>query len=408
MGHRRLDGQRGAAFGVTMRKWFLLGAIAFGAGVVGFCLGWGPSYRRPSQQAVSSAHSPSAGKSTLRSIASELQGQSGAPSKHSSTEPLSHTPRYPPPADPKVTIESIQREIAEVANRLIERYPNDPRAFTVAARERAIAGRTVEAMERFQKCLQLNPGAAEAYYGMARLEAQKGNTQRALDLMNKAFRLDPALGEDPALAEADRVFAQELMNAGRIAEAAEVLEARIARASRPSAREAKTYVLLGQAYLQSDQWEKAKRALETAATLDPEDPRVHYGLAACFARLGQTETARRHQERFRSLQAKEDAADRDSLRVRDDLATLREYAAMVLLSAGNVYLMHDDMRQAEEHWLRAAVLDPTQVPCRQALLYLYSQENRRQEALRVREDLRRLESGGSPEPAGPSPSTTNP
>ncbi len=72
------------------------------------------------------------------------------------------------------------------------------------------------------------------------------------------------------------------------------------------------------------------------------------------------------------------------------LAGLHRGVARTHTDVGMIYAEHGDTRKAEEHWRRAAVLDPKDIACREKLAALYERTRREPEALQVCEQLRRI------------------
>jgi tetratricopeptide (TPR) repeat protein len=52
-------------------------------------------------------------------------------------------------------------------------------------------GKYLEAVEAFNRCLQLNPEHAGSYYGKAKLNFLLSRTKEAIDCLRTAFSLDP-------------------------------------------------------------------------------------------------------------------------------------------------------------------------------------------------------------------------
>jgi len=78
-------------------------------------------------------------------------------------------------------------------------------------------------------------------------------------------------------------YAQALRQAGRQAEAVEVLRRRLP--SKPDDRGA--LFLLGQIYLELDQPDKALRFLKELSVLTPDEPALLHALGVAYGRLGQ-------------------------------------------------------------------------------------------------------------------------
>ncbi len=92
------------------------------------------------------------------------------------------------------------------------------------------------------------------------------------------------------------------------------------------------YFLLGQAYLQLEDYAKAKTNYEKAALLQPDDSRAYYGLATACDKLGESDKAKEYQEKFRKLKAGESVAFYRELNRYDDLVGLRQRVVLAHLA----------------------------------------------------------------------------
>ena len=79
----------------------------------------------------------------------------------------------------------------------------------------AAQGRTAEAIEHYQKALEINPHSAEAHLNWGILLARQGRTAEAIEHYQKALEIDPDY------ADADNNLGTVFLNQGRLDEAAE-------------------------------------------------------------------------------------------------------------------------------------------------------------------------------------------
>jgi tetratricopeptide (TPR) repeat protein len=253
-------------------------------------------------------------------------------------------------------------------------------AMAVAAVERTFRGKTAEAAEYWKKTTALDPKYPGGHYGFARIARQKGDFAAAARLARQALALDP--GSD----EVARFLADALMNAGENQEAIEVLQVNVGT----NRRSPVSFYLLGQAYLQTEAFDKAKEAFQKAVGLSPTYTHAYYGLSVACSRLGEEDAARKHRDKFNALKERDQSATRDELRQPKDLNVLRHGAAPVYTAAGNVYHKYGEFGAAEAVWKRGAECDPKAVRCRQALARLYERQGRPAEALKVFAELRAI------------------
>lgn len=342
------------------RWWFLAGGafLLLGAGIL---LVRGPAWQRQ------------------RPAPSQEDGQAGG---QGPAVPPTQIPGEDLPAPP-LTVESVMNEATEMARRLVGRFPNSGDALAVLARDRTLWGKADEAAGYWKKCQEIDPGSGEAHFGLAQNASAKEDYERAAALARKALQIDPTLSE------AARFLGNLLTELGRAEEAIAVLE----KSLEHDPRSATTYFLLGQAHLQLSEYAKAKARFERAVELRPGYTQAYYCLSMANARLGLKDEAQRHQARFAEMKAKDQAVVREGLARRNDLTEIRSHVASLYWHAGHVYQAHGEPREAERHWLKGAAHDPADATCRLALLRLYRQQDRPNDALRVLDELRRLDPG---------------
>jgi tetratricopeptide (TPR) repeat protein len=241
----------------------------------------------------------------------------------------------------------------QVADRLAESFPDDPQALTLAGRIDRAFGDSSKAGERWEKSLRLNPDFIEARGAIGVAAWEDGDFQKAVTHLRQAAA-DPRL-----LAENIFCLADSLMNLGKAAEAAALLE----NAARSSRLSPAGHYVLGQAYVQSSEHEKARQQFEAALAGEPRFANAHYALAMTLTRLGRTEEARKHREEYTRLK-KSDMAVRDRemgigrSADRTDPAQVRRLAGAFCVGAGKTYAMRGRMDEAERHLRRAMILDP--------------------------------------------------
>jgi Tfp pilus assembly protein PilF len=73
---------------------------------------------------------------------------------------------------------------------------------------------------------------------------------------------------------------------------------------------------LGDQYLQAGQIEKARTVLEQSVALDDSNAKAQYDLALVLSKVGETQEAKQHMERWQTLN-KEEAIRKNPVRVTD-------------------------------------------------------------------------------------------
>jgi spermidine synthase len=206
----------------------------------------------------------------------------------------------------------LRDEAIDVALSVDSRSPGDPAAEALAgdaAREGGGAGR---ALEHYTRALERDPGHPGAVYGMAKLMADRGRRDQALDALARA-RPSPRLDRDIA-----RLRAELLERLGRPEEAA-------AEWRRLEGDPEERYLAaeaLGRLALTQGDLATARRELERALALNPDDGRAKGLLAAVVASQGDLD----HLDRAIGLY-------REALRAEPEDTATRLHLIGLLLSA---------------------------------------------------------------------------
>jgi Flp pilus assembly protein TadD len=163
------------------------------------------------------------------------------------------------------------REFA-TATPLLEQYvkqrPEDSKGFLGLGIGQLGQRKYVEAGKALERALELNPNLADAEYQLGVLSDQEGETAEAFRHYEHAVQLQP--------------------------------------------QHAKALASLAEHYLQQGDLQKAHPLLERSLTSDPNNSQTHYDMALVLAKLGRTEEAKQHMERFHSLKAGHRAEDSPS------------------------------------------------------------------------------------------------
>lgn len=286
-------------------------------------------------------------------------------------------PRDPSFRPTETTSQELIGEAVRAAHRLVDRFPDDPASLDVLARLQHYFGNSAEAIDAWKQCLRLDPSFVDAYYGIGSAATNRQQYDQAAECYRRALALDPASPKAPI----DLAYA--LMSQGDLREVVAVLEESIGG----GLRSMPAFLLLGQAYHQLKQYEKAKKSFETAVRIAPEYPSAHYGLAMACARLGQKDQAGKHREEFRRLEAEDREGRTRADTTVDDQLSVRQRLAQAYTDAGRAYARRGNGREAEEPWRRAAALDAENTACREELAGFYERSHREQESLFVCREL---------------------
>ncbi|HMK31477.1 MAG TPA: tetratricopeptide repeat protein [Terriglobales bacterium] len=148
------------------------------------------------------------------------------------------------------------------ATQLLEDYvavrPNEPKAYLGLGISYLNQLRYPQAREALQHALRLDPGLAEAEYELGLIYAKEGNTQLAIQHQERAVQMQPAY--------------------------------------------AKALFSLGTLYLENGELEKALSALQRSAAADPGFAKTEYALGLVLSKLGRSQEAQVHMNRYRQFQ----------------------------------------------------------------------------------------------------------
>jgi len=233
-------------------------------------------------------------------------------------------------------------------------------------------GNSAEAIKFWERSLKINPKRADVYWKMGKLAQETGESEKAITLWRKALEIKP----DMPGVRSD--IASSLIELGRYSEAIIELEeeGKISRASRL------TCFLFAQAYLQQNEYDKARQYYEATIKLEPDFTHAYYGLYRVCMKLKQWDKAREYEAIFKKLKAKERniylGRDQDTFA---DLASLKRGVARTYLEAERLYRAKGDIQETERLLLRASELEPANTQCRERLASLYYMYSRFPEAL---------------------------
>jgi tetratricopeptide (TPR) repeat protein len=142
-------------------------------------------------------------------------------------------------------------------------------------------GQIDEAIENFQKALQVNPNYTEAHYNLGDAFLRRGQIDEAIQQFQKALQIDPK----HAKSHADLGIA--LYQLGRIEEAIEQYRA----ALEIDPDNTKTHNDFGLALEQAGRMDEAIAQFQKALAIDPQNAEAHFNLGNIFVQTGQFEKA---------------------------------------------------------------------------------------------------------------------
>lgn len=177
--------------------------------------------------------------------------------------------------------------------------PRDAECWYYLGRTKYNENRFEEAIQAFQKSLELHPrdvlaadGLGLSYAGLNRSSEAVSSFQNAISWQENAATKSP----EPFIDLGDFLNQQ-----GRFEEALPVLQQAVVIAP----RNIRAHEILGKALLNLNRLADAQRELEAAVSVDPDHAALHYLLGQIYRKQGQMEKAKAEMQRFQELKAKE-------------------------------------------------------------------------------------------------------
>lgn len=294
-------------------------------------------------------------------------------------QPLETAAQPSPLFSAAATDQELIAQTKKIGDQLVGDFPEDPRAITLSGHICWALDEPARARASWEKCTQLHPDYAAAWTALGMDAFREGDFDRAAQCLGNAYRLAPEMAAGDLFMMTDA-----LMSTGRPEEVVAVLEP--VRKTQPAS--ARAAVALGQAYLQLQEYEKAKQELLAAVGLEPRSATAHFALAQALARLGDEPHARKHREKYAELKAAEMAvSDRRRVdRLKTDMADLCPLAARFLAWTGEIYAAHGRVDKAEQLWVTSLAIDPASAEARRLLSRLHLAQGRGEEARGVTRD----------------------
>lgn len=276
---------------------------------------------------------------------------------------------------------ALRDETLEVARQLVVDFPQDAFPLGLMGTVQNQFGNTAEAEKWWWKCLDQDPGRADAFDVLAVAFLRKGEFQKVVDLSMEMLVVSP---NAPGVY---RRQAEALLELGELDEALAAIE----KEKRLSPDLNEVHIILGRIHLQRKEYQQATGAYARALELKPGDSRCYFGLATASARLGRSDESKAYMAQFTELRAVEDEASATKRRATDVIARAGPILAETLVDAGRTYHAYGQVEKAEQQWRRAAAVDPANTACRLQLVNLYRKARRGQEAAEVCAQLTRIE-----------------
>jgi tetratricopeptide (TPR) repeat protein len=255
-------------------------------------------------------------------------------------------------------------EAVTEAQELLKREPNDLPTRRLLGRiylrslgdlsSSAQSEMAERAIEQYREVYKLDPTDSESALWLARLYRLRNEHDKAEDVLRSLLKEDP---ENEAAVEQ---LTQLLLDEGKSSDAVSLLEGITSRTPSPALLD-----LLGDAYTQTHELEKAEGAYRKAVELDPSELSHERG-------LGQTLLA---EEKYS-----------EALAVYQKLADLMPDDSDVYLRLAQIYRELHQLDHAEENLLKARQYAPGSVEVMYNEAMLYEAQGRYEDAIRVLSD----------------------
>lgn len=173
-------------------------------------------------------------------------------------------------------------EAIEITRRAIRRWPQNGELYTDISWYYGLNGNTKEAIETAQSATKLLPNAYMGYTNLCRAYNDAGQFPFAETACRSALRLNPDDGETHFY------LGRALRELGRTADAARAADKAVEgliKYTQTNPDYSDGFYLLGNAYFQDSQFEKALQAYSRSLELSPNFPRARYNAGVSHIRL---------------------------------------------------------------------------------------------------------------------------
>lgn len=263
-------------------------------------------------------------------------------------------------------VEALEKELIDLAEKLLESYPRDAAALYVAGMAYSQMQQSTRAEQLLRRCVDLSFEQPSAHVGLAENLMLGGKDEEAVKVLKNA------IAQGRTSPQVVRTLAKALANLGRIEEAIEVLRQGV----QDFPTDSQNWLRLGQMQMQARRFQEAETSVRQAASLGEVGAPVLVALGTSLSRQGKHEEATEVRQRLADLHAQMDGQSRSAgHRFQTEYAkTFRHNAIQWLVTGAAVYLEHGERRRAETLLLRAIALDPQQTQGYTLLASVYQRE----------------------------------
>jgi len=253
----------------------------------------------------------------------------------------------------RLTLQELIEEARQLAARL-QTLPESAEALNLAGSIYEAVHDPDKAVDCWERTVKVRPDSPEVHFNLGSVAWQMGDFEKAKSHFLKSHALSPDLGQ------LRYYLADSLLKLGEASQAIAALEG----AKDLDRYGAKGRCVLGHAYAQGADFEKARENFEAALALDPKHVDAHYGLIKVMTRLNQPEKARKHRDATAKLQQAKRQADLEADRpgevaeIVGDVGYMRRRLAVFCRAGAEIYSRLGHGAEAERLLVRAAALWP--------------------------------------------------
>ncbi len=266
--------------------------------------------------------------------------------------------------------EGMARRAVDQYKIITEKDPKDVDSLIMLGRLDRVLDNSVDAEAAFKKVLAVDPDNEDAATGLASVYSDRGDARGASQLLEQLTKKNPsarayvtlannyesmreyslaadaykkALDLDPSHAELKAALAQDEALAGRFDDALRTYR----EMADASPRETQPYIGMAQIYREQKNFADARKMIDKAKQLDPDNLEVRYNEVGLLEDEGKTADA------ISALKAILDSTARRTYNPQE-----RSYRSKMLEQLGLLYRTTDQYDQAVDAFRQIAILDP--------------------------------------------------
>ena len=255
------------------------------------------------------------------------------------TKGLEVPPAVEPQPPPKDAL-ALRQEAKQLADKLVDRFPNNPAALEIKARFLMLIGETEDAKKCWLAAINVDANYAYALHGLGKVAILNSDFEQAIEYLKQSIPSQPT-NADPV-----HDLSDAYMKIGKLDESIACLRA----FADNNPQSALTFLLLGQSYLAKERFEDAEASFRTVLQISPGQPRAENGLATVLVRLGKRDEAKQLLANQKSSRKANDKNRSPDEVFQDELKEL----SLRFQSVAEFYLSNGDPTTAEQVAQRAA------------------------------------------------------